>query len=62
MMKNQFFQLLLLIVSISVLSCSNESNVKPTDTTEIEYSGGGQILTPSHLLDDIQPEASWIWD
>jgi len=60
-MLKRFFQLLLLIVSISVSSCSNESNVKTIDTTEIEYSGG-HILPPSHLLDDIQPEASWIWD
>ncbi len=62
MMKNRFFQLLLLIVSVSVISCSNESNVKTTDTRDIEYSGGGHILPPSHLLDGIQPEASWIWD
>jgi len=57
-MKKRFFHLLLLIVSSLVFSCSN---VKTTDTTEFEY-GGGHILPPSHLLDGIQPEASWIWD
>lgn len=53
---------ILLLSSITILSCRNESNVKTEETTELEYSGGGYILPPSHLLDGIVPEASWIWD
>jgi len=57
-MTTRLFYIVLLFVSISTLSCSNESN----QSKEAEINEGGYILPPSHLLDGIQPEASWIWD
>lgn len=54
--------LLFIVICISILSCSNESNVKSTDRAVFGYKEGGYILPPSHLLNEVQPEANWIWD
>jgi alpha-L-rhamnosidase len=61
-MVNRSFYLTLLIVSILTVGCSNKTNLGNTEKTESGINGGGYILPPSHLLDGIQPEASWIWD
>ncbi len=56
--------LAVLFFACIALSCTQQGNkkVKTKDTTEFKFSGGGYILPPSHLLDGITPEASWIWD
>jgi len=53
---------LLIILGALILtgfSCNASINDKE-DPADIH--GGGYILAPSHLLDGMQPEASWIWD
>ncbi|MCP4312087.1 MAG: family 78 glycoside hydrolase catalytic domain [Bacteroidetes bacterium] len=51
-MTKRFFHLAFLIVSISLFGKDREPG----------HNEEGYISPPSHLLDGVPPEASWIWD
>ena len=64
-MKRKKLIWVILIIASFFHSCRSESDrieAEDTDRTEIGINGDGYISPPSHLLDGIQPEASWIWD
>ena len=64
MKRKKLIWVILIIVSFfhSCRSGSDRIEAEDTDRTEIGINGDGYISPPSHLLDGIQAEASWIWD
>ena len=53
----------LLIITVYLFLTGLACNTYLRDEGDpVEIHGGGYILAPSHLLDGVQPEASWIWD
>jgi len=59
--KSRLIYISLLTISVSIWSCSNNSNERISGTKP-GMDVGGYILAPSHILDGVKPEANWIWD